>query len=283
MTVRTEKIQALTGSAPLTLPTSLPANSKAVEVSTTGVITTPATADSLSHLTSSTGSDTGWVLLDHNETNSGTDVMSVRNTSTIYPPADIYCYELQFHLQGYYSNTAGNMRWSPTRGGTRSPNGSGRYSVGVYQGTGSGKSNYSVGSNSTSQSTGYENNMSYKRNGQSSPTGNKYEVFFDKDTAAMAGNYAGDGGIQGKFRYYNGAGYSGCIIDDNGYNGRGGSGNSYTDWSMNRCGFSMPVNNDATYTAAVDGFDVFDSNSISNTNYQIFGFVQLWGMPKAVS
>jgi len=78
MTVRTEKIQALTGSAPLTLPTSLPANNKAVEVSTTGVITTPATADSLSHLTSSTGSDTGWVLLDHNETNSGTDVMSVR-------------------------------------------------------------------------------------------------------------------------------------------------------------------------------------------------------------
>ena len=44
MAVRTEKIQALTGSAPLTLPTSLPASSKGLQVSTTGVMSTPATA-----------------------------------------------------------------------------------------------------------------------------------------------------------------------------------------------------------------------------------------------
>ena len=38
MTVRTEKIQALTGSAPFTLPTALPTSEKGIQVSTTGVL-----------------------------------------------------------------------------------------------------------------------------------------------------------------------------------------------------------------------------------------------------
>ena len=71
MTVRTEKIQALTGSAPLTLPTSLPTSKKGVQVSTTGVISTPASADSMTNLTSSVGSIPGWVLLDHIEQENG--------------------------------------------------------------------------------------------------------------------------------------------------------------------------------------------------------------------
>ena len=285
MTVRTEKIQALTGSAPLTLPTSLPTTNKGVQVSTTGVVSTPATADSLTNLTSSTGSDAGWVLLDHLEQEGGTSIMSVRNTSTTYPASDIYCYEIHFNIMCYYSNNSGTLRWCPTRSGVRSPNGNGRYSTGVYEGFSSGKSQTGISSNATNADGGYEGSMSYKRNGQSSPTGNKYSVMFDKTKAAYNGSFGGDGGIQGKARYYNGSGYSGFIMDNVGYNGRTGSGNSYESWSINRSAFTMPVSNQPTYTTKVDGFDVFDASggTWGNASYQIFGFMQLWGMPKTTS
>jgi hypothetical protein len=284
MTVRTEKIQALTGSAPLTLPTSLPASNKGVQVSTTGVVSTPAAADSLTNLTSSTGSDVGWVLLDHVEQDNGTSVMSVRNTSTTYPASDIYCYEIRFNIMCYYNNSSGSVQWSPTRSGVRNPNGNGRYSQGVYQSSTNGKTNTSIGSNSTSVNGGYENNMSYKRNGSSSPTGNKYSVMFDKTKAPYTSSYGGDGGIQGKARYYNGSGYSAFIMDNVGYNGRTGSDNSYT-WSINRTGFSMPVSNQPTYTAKVDGFDIWDQSggTWGSASYQIMGFMQLYGMPKTTS
>ena len=49
MTVRTEKIQALTGSAPLTLPTQLPSSTRNVQVSTSGVLSTPSVANSLNN------------------------------------------------------------------------------------------------------------------------------------------------------------------------------------------------------------------------------------------
>ena len=285
MTVRTEKIQSLTGSAPLTLPSTLPSSSKGVQVSTTGVLSTPSAADSLTNFTSSTGSDVGWVLLDHLEQESGTAIMSVRNTSTTYPASDIYCYEVRFNIMLYYNNSGGSVYWSPTRNGVRAPNGNGRYSQGVYQGMSGGKASFSVGSNSTSVNGGYENSMSCKRNGQSSPTGNKYSVMFDKTKAAYSGSYGGDGGIQGKTRYYNGSGYSGFVMDNEGYNGRTGSGNSYANWSINRSGFSMPVASNPSYTAKVDGFDIWDvsGGTWGSANYKIFGFMQLWGMPKTAT
>ena len=286
MTVRTEKIQALTGSAPLTLPTSLPASSKGVQVTTTGVISTPATADTLTPLTSSTGSDPGWVLLDHNETNAATGLMSVRNTSTVYPPADIYCYEIQFNIMGYYNNSAGSVRWSATRNGDREPNGTGRDGVGIYQSPGNGKNQYTPGANGTSTNGSYDNTMSYKRQGMSSPTGTVYDKMFDKTQAPLQSTYGGDGGIIGKFRYYNGSGYSGPVIDPMGYNGRAGNGNSYGNWYFDRNGFSMPVSNNPTHTDKVDGFDCWDSSGgdgWGNANYKVMGFIQLWGMPKTTS
>tara|TARA_R100001163_G_C5057366_1_gene193871 strand:- start:345 stop:1202 length:858 start_codon:yes stop_codon:yes gene_type:complete len=285
MAVRTEKIQALTGSAPLTLPTSLPASSKGLQVSTTGVMSTPSTSDSLTHLTSSTGSDPGWVLLDHVEQNSAVSIMSVRNSSTTYPASDIYCYEIQFNIMGYYNNSGSSVYWSPTRSGTRNPNGTGRRSVGVYQSPGSGKSNWNANGNSTGVNGGYEYNMSYKMNGQSSPTGNNYSKMFDKAVASKSSTYGGDGGVIGRFRYYNGSGYAGPVIEPIGYNGRSGTGNSYGNWNFDRTAFSMPVSNNATYTSKVDGFDCWDQTggTWGNANYKVMGFIQLWGMPKTTS
>ena len=70
-----------------------------------------------------------------------------------------------------------------------------------------------------------------------------------------------------------------------GYNGRSGTGNDYGNWSFDRTAFSMPVSNNATYTAKVDGFDCWDQTggTWGNANYKIMGFIQLWGMPKTTS
>ena len=63
MTVRTEKIQSLTGTAPLKLPTSLPSTNTAVQVDTDGTMSAEsAGATTFNTLTNSAG-ETGWVCL----------------------------------------------------------------------------------------------------------------------------------------------------------------------------------------------------------------------------
>ena len=97
MAVRTEKIQSLTGAAPLTLPTSLPTSNKGVQVSTTGVISTPATATSLSGL--SAGGNSDWILFDHLEQDAWATSMKVSaNGNGTYAAGDIYCWEIKFHI-----------------------------------------------------------------------------------------------------------------------------------------------------------------------------------------
>tara|TARA_R100000908_G_scaffold16690_3_gene6303 strand:- start:2338 stop:3198 length:861 start_codon:yes stop_codon:yes gene_type:complete len=286
MTVRTEKIQALTGSAPLTLPTSLPTSKKGVQVSTTGVISTPASADSMTNLTSSVGSIPGWVLLDHIEQENGATKMTVSaQGNTDYPASDIYQYELRYNIMGYYQNSPTYIRMSPMVDGVRKPNGNGQMQWGfsfLYQGGGQpGKGTYSESGNGTgTDDNSYMYQTYQKFNGMSSPTGNTYSTNFDKTKASYTTGRAGDGGIQGRFRYYNGSGYQGSRIDPVGRNTRtNNSSNSYQSIKQGMQFTSYPVSSNPTHTDKVNGFEFYTYN----TNRVILGFIQLWGMPKTVS
>ena len=63
MTVRTEKIQSLTGSAPLKLPTSLPSTNTAVQVDTDGTMTAESGATTTFNTLTNNAGETGWVCL----------------------------------------------------------------------------------------------------------------------------------------------------------------------------------------------------------------------------
>ena len=287
MAVRTEKIQSLTGSAPLTLPKTLPSGSKGLQVSTSGVITAPDVTNTLTNLTSSIGSDPGWVLLDHIESDEG-ETMKVVNSSTTYPASDIYCYEVHFNLIVNYNNNSSNIYWSPLRSGTRSPNGNGRSGVRTYNDTGSGKecTTGGVAGNGTgTSSSNYEFYTQIKMESMSNPNLSSYDMAFNKDTAPYQGTYGGDGGLNGNFRYYNGSGYAGPVICDTGSFGRRGHGNSYNNWKLGETHFSMPRGNQPTHTSKVNGFEVWDQSGgpTGSANYKMMGFMQLWGMPKTTS
>ena len=287
MAVRTEKIQSLTGSAPLTLPKTLPSSSKGVQVSTTGVISSPDVTNTLSHKTSSIGSDPGWVLLDHIEVDEG-ETMKVVNSSTTYPASDIYCYEVHFNIISNYNNNGSEIRFSPLRSGTRSPNGNGRSGVRTYYSTGSGMeaTTGSVGGSGTGTTySNYEFYQGIKMEGMSNPGLSSYSMAFDKDTAPLGGTYGGDGGLNGSFRYYNGSGYAGTITCDTGTFGRRSHGNSYNDWRLGETHFAMPRGNSPTHTGKIDGFECWNQNGGpgGNSSYTIMGFMQLYGMPKTTS
>ena len=120
-----------------------------------------------------------------------------------------------------------------------------------------------------------------KFNGLSSPTGNSYSKMFDVSTAAYTGGRAGDGGIQGRMRYYNGSAYQGARIDPVGKNRRSNNNNnSYESISAGNTFSSMPVSSNPTHTGKVNGFQFWCN---SGTNHVLMGFIQLWGMPKTVS
>jgi len=287
MTVRTEKIQALTGSAPFTLPTALPTSEKGIQVSTTGVLSTPSTADSMTNLTSSVGSVPGWVLLDHVEVENASSTITVSSEgNATYPAADIYQYELRFNIMGYYQSGMYYIQMSPMVNGVRKPNGNGQTKFGfgyLFQGSGNpGKSSYSEsGSGTGTDDNSYMYQTYQKFNGMSSPTGNTYNVMFDKASAPYTGGRGGDGGIQGRMRYYNGSAYQGARIDPVGKNRRSNnSSNSYNGFSSGLSFSSMPQSQDPSHTDKVNGFEFWCN---SGANHVLMGFVQLWGMPKTVS
>jgi len=283
MTVRTEKIQALTGSAPLTLPTTLPSSEKGIQVSTTGVLSTPSAADSMTNLTSSVGSVPGWVLLDHTEVETASPTMTVSSQgNTTYPAADIYQYELRFNIMGYYQNSPYYIQMSPMVDGVRKPNGDGQYQFGTGFNYSSGRANYSESGNGTgTDDNSYMFQTYQKFNGMSSPTGNTYAQMFDKSKAPYTTGRGGDGGIQGRMRYYNGSSYQGARIDPVGKNRRSNnSSNSYESVSAGLTFSSMPVSSNPTNTGKVNGFQFWCNQG---TNHVLMGFIQLWGMPKTVS
>jgi hypothetical protein len=283
MTVRTEKIQALTGSAPFTLPTTLPTSERGIQVSTTGVISTPSTADSMTNLTSSVGSVPGWVLLDHTESDTAGPTMTVSSQgNTSYPAADIYQYELRFNIMGYYQNSPFYVQMSPMVDGVRKPNGNGQYQFGTGFNYGSGRGNYSEsGSGTGTDDNSYMYQTYQKFNGMSSPTGNSYSPMFSASEASFTGGRGGDGGIQGRMRYYNGSGYQGARIDPVGKTRRSNNNsNNYESVSASNTFSSMPVSQNATHTGKVNGFQFWCN---SGQNHVLMGFIQLWGMPKTVS
>ncbi len=281
MTVRTEKIQALTGSAPLTLPSTLPSSSKGVQVSTTGVISAPDVATTLTNLTSSTGANPGWVLLSHKETDTEADYMEVTNSSTVYPASDIYCYQIKFHIAGYYNNGSGTIQYSPMVDGVRKPNGNGIYGQGFRMDAASGTSMPGANGNGTDSSSGYMGRLQYKKQSMTNPTNRSYAQNFDKSKGSYDGSYGGDGGVQGSFRFYNGSGYQGTNIDPIGHYGRYASGNNYQYFQWGNTISTMPVSNQPTHTGKVNGFSFWDSNVGSGR--KIFGYLQLWGMPKTAT
>jgi len=284
MTVRTDKIQALTGSAPLTLPTSLPTSSKSLQVSTTGVISAPNVATTLTNLTSSVNSNPGWVLLSHVEQDSGAETITVTNSSTTYPASDIYCYDIKYHLASdNENNSAANIRWSPMVSGVRKPNGNGVYGYGtrVLSSSGFNGTTNAPASGTSDAYNSYMGQIQYKRQYNNNPNNTSYSLNFDKSAASYGRPYAGDGGAQGTLRFYNGSGYQGCNINPEGNSSRIGTGNNYTNTQWSTCVSTMPVSNNPTHTDKVDGFAFWDSQS--NSSRFIMGYVQLWGMPKTVS
>ncbi len=281
MTVRTEKIQALTGSAPLTLPSTLPSSSKGVQVSTTGVISAPDVATSLTSLTSSTGSNPGWVLLTHEEYEGESEYMNITNSSTTYPASDIYCYEIKFHIVSYWNNSSGNIMYSPMVGGTRKPNGNGLYGQGFRFTSSGGISMPGANGSGTGETDNYMGRFQYKRQSMANPTNRSYAQNFDKAKGSYSDSYGGDGGVQGSFRFYNGSGYQGTNIDPRGHFSKTASGNQYTSTQWANTISTMPVSNQPTHTAKVDGFSFWDTSRASG--YKIFGYLQLWGMPKTVT
>ena len=286
MAVRTEKIQALTGSAPLTLPTSLPTSNKGVQVSTTGVLSTPATATSLSGL--SAGGNSDWILFDHLEQDNWATSMKVSATGNgTYAAGDIYCWEIKFHiLHGRNGRGSSTGYWAPYSGDTNMTMFSSTQSltqvgVGFYVAT-----QYYSNAGSPNANTSYDGHefifSQYAQDYNMTKNGNYSNRFSSSDTPwGGSGMYGSDGpGMHGSFRYYNGYVNRGKDINMEGVtrsteSGQGG-GNKY--WEMykpRRSSASTP----ASLAAPIDGFRLIGSSSAN----KFCGWMQLWGMPKAVT
>jgi len=280
MAVRTEKIQALTGSAPLTLPKTLPTSEKGLQVSTTGVITAPDTADSMSNFVASTGGEAGWHMFTHEEIEAASNPIELkRPTSSTYASSDIYVWEVRFHFMVYRTNSTTNIHIRPMVGDDVKPNGNGYRSEGICFQNSGGKSSYSWSGNGANNTTAYVGSIRCQNQSMSSPTGNTYAQMFDKNKAPYSGSYGGSFGAYGRFRWFNGNAYQGFNIDPWGYHNRT---NANYDAQNNRMGAtaaSMPGNVEPTYDAKIDGFQFY----CDNNNDVIMGFMQLWGMPKAVT
>ena len=286
MTVRTEKIQSLTGSAPLTLPTSLPTSNKGMQVSTTGVISTPATATSLSNLTSGGNSD--WILFDHLEQDAWATSMKVSaNGNGTYAAGDIYCWEIKFHiLHGRSGRGTQTGYWAPYSGDTNmtmfqssqslKPIGGGLgCSTQYYQEMGNPNANTSY--------DGHEFILSnYAQDYNATDNGNYSNRFSTSATPwGNSGIFGSDGpGMHGSFRYYNGYVNRGKDMNMEGAtlstdSGAGGGRIQWVYYKPKRNTASTP----ASLAAPIDGFRVIGSSS-SN---KFCGWMQLWGMPKAVT
>tara|TARA_R100001510_G_scaffold56174_1_gene61255 strand:+ start:2494 stop:3354 length:861 start_codon:yes stop_codon:yes gene_type:complete len=286
MAVRTEKIQALTGSAPLTLPTSLPTSNKGIQVSTTGVLSTPATATTLSGLSSGGNSD--WILFDHLEQDVWATSMKVSaNGNGSYAAGDIYCWEVKFHiLHGRNGRNTMTGYWAPYSGDTNMTMFSNTQSLdqigcGFYNGT---QYYASAGNpNANTPYDGYEFSLAQFGQDFNMSKNTNYSNRFSASETPWGGSgiYGADGpGMHGSFRYYNGNVNRGKDINMEGITisteSSYGGGQKY--WEMykpKRNNASVP----ASLAAPIDGFRVIGQGS----NYKFCGWMQLWGMPKAVT
>ncbi len=277
MTVRTEKIQSLTGSAPLKLPTSLPSTNTAVQVDTDGTMSAESGASvTFNTLTNSSG-ETGWVCLNAVEQDSLATEIDIKIASgSSVSGSDIYMYKLIFDLHGSYgTSTSGQYLYvAPLNGSTNISNSnmmnagwlysdSSSASYGPYGGTGSANTyeftlNGVIGTNNSSET---------------------YSAQFDMATTRASG-YPWRAGIYGEMRYYNGAGLRHFCEQDMAMNYSKSNGNG--DWYQYNYGYQMYSNyyiqkpySSRSNTQFADGFRFH-----TNSTYKWQGNIQLWGITK---
>ncbi len=281
MTVRTDKIQSLTGSSPLTLPTSLPATKTEMKVTSTGVLSAaPVAGATFNSLYSN--AETGWVLLDVKEEDAMTENVEVGlGSNSAYSASDIYVYKFVFDLQHDNSSAQTqnyHIEFKTYNGSTNIDQStmssmygwydedSGSYGAGVGNGGGYSGGNYSA--QWTSIGTGQSSNNTYS------------EMFTSSN---VGGGYSWEKGIWGELKYYNGRAYrhqctgmKAICYDKPSWNSnyvyqyywqRGHSnGNNFKYGSVS--------GNDANYA------DTFKFG-FSQSGDRIRGYVQLWGIPKS--
>ncbi len=277
MTVRTEKIQALTGSAPLKLPTSLPSTNTPVQVDTDGTMTAESGGTTTFNTLTNGAGETGWVCLNSVEQDGLTAEIDIQLSSgSSVSASDIYMYKVIFDLHGSNSTSSSGqyLYISPLNGSTNISNGN-LYPAGwVY----SDSSSTSYGPYGDVGSNG---NFEFSMSGVIG-TGNsaeKYSEQFDMSTTRTSG-YPWRAGIYGEIRYYNGAGLRHFCEPDMAMNWSHVNGNG--DWYQYSYGYQMYSNyylqkpySTRTNTQFADGFKFH-----SNSSYKWQGNVQLWGITK---
>ena len=296
MTVRTDKIQALTGSAPLTLPTSLPSSSKNIQVSTSGVLSTPDVANSLSNLTNAGNS--GYVLLDHQEIDEDQNFVHLKMDGTDYTATDIYAFEVIF--DAIMLNTGGNgstqpVYISPMNGDTGIALGQsgGQYYVGKaeqysrtstwFDGTGNAQEYGNSGQllDASGNTIGYE--MQFSQVVVGTGWNSSYSKSFSDDPYYGSNNEGLEAaGFFGTFRYFNGFCGRGFNPDLDGFN-------PCTSTSVNdgiyqyKTHFTASTTSQGSYPSnmqnAADGFLI----GTSSTSRSFQGNFMLFGIPKATT
>lgn len=295
MTVRTEKIQALTGSAPLTLPTQLPSSTRNVQVSTSGVLSTPSVANSLNNLTNAGNS--GYVLLDHQEWSENQSTVHLKMDGTDYTASDIYAFEIWMDAVLIYNSSRGTVREyfiSPMNGNTSISLG---ISSSYYAGdakmfgytsqwmAGNGGANRN-GSNQAFDAAG--NNIGYEWADQQTAigsdwTGGNYAQNYTSDFYTGGQMYGGQAaGFYGKLRYYNGfcgRGFDPDLCGMQLYTENSTGSGMYQSYSIYGASTTSQGSYPSNMQNAADGFLLCSNNS--NNSFQ--GNFMLFGIPKATT
>jgi len=296
MTVRTDKIQALTGSAPLTLPSSLPSSSKNVQVSTSGVLSTPNVANSLNNLTNAGNS--GYVLLDHQEIDENQNYVHLKMDGTDYTATDIYAFEIW--MDGILITNGGRgsiypVMISPMNGDTSIALGQsgGQYYAGEafqrgedsYWMTGGGsytQYNDSTLRDASGNGIGYEmlwQQVAIGSNFQNS----SYSKSFSDDPYYGGNMHGSDGaGFYGTMRYFNGFCGRGWDPDLDGiypYESTSSSGGMYNYQTYFGASHTQQSSYPSNMQNAADGFLI--GTDSADRNFQ--GNFMLFGIPKATT
>tara|TARA_R110001592_G_scaffold88921_1_gene261657 strand:+ start:2512 stop:3384 length:873 start_codon:yes stop_codon:yes gene_type:complete len=288
MTVRTDKIQALTGSAPLTLPKALPATKKNVKVDTSGNITAPSTSVNFSSL--GTASETGWVLLAVKDQQTFTTNFQISiDDASGYSGSDIYQYRLEWSLVSSRNGNSNHFVLSPMNGSTNISQ--------TMSGMASGWSKVDVswtGGVNSRNSTGTYGSEHFLCNTATAVAGVNAMTNFDamfSNPIPWSDSSAGEtasykGGAWGTTDYYNGASNRMIppVLEQVNVNRWNNSYNMSSSGGYNVC-FAMAgvikkgsVNN----SSFADGFTFSTTNGWDGNNsaYQLAGQVNMYGIPK---
>ena len=286
MTVRTEKIQALTGSAPLKLPTELPASKKNVKVDASGNITTPSEATNFSSL--GTSGETGWVLLGvADQQDFVTNFKVSIDDAAGYDADDIYMYRLEWMLVGGRNNTGNYFVLSPMNGSTNiTQSMTGGCAAGWYKYN---TASWSAGVNSasTTGATGYEHWLTATPAhiaGVSSAT--SLDNMYANPIPWTVDTYAFQGGAWGVTDYYNGAAnrHVPPSLEQVNWNFYNGSYNQSTSghYNINFGQAGTLKKGSVTNSSFADGFTFSTTNGWNggSSSYTLMGQVNMYGIPK---